>query len=391
MADTYIVEPDVGFINDVAKLGGGDLKKCFQCATCSVTCELSAEDNAFPRKEMLYAQWGLKDKLLADPNVFLCYQCNDCSARCPRDAKPGEVMAAIRSAIYLRNSVPSFMGKALANPQAMLGLFLLPALILFGLMWVQHSGGDGFGANLSHLFGEDHVIYHHFLAHGLLEMLFLGGNILIFLLAAVGFVRFYKSLQSQHSGPVKMEFFPAVIATIKEIIAHKRFATCVENRPRKIAHLGVLFGFFGCAATAGLAVIYMLVWMARNQGLTFDGLTMTNPIKWLGIVSGLAMIIGSVMMITRKAKDPDTVGATGFPDQMFLYMIMLVPATGMLCWLLRLANIVVLAYPIYFVHLVMVFFLLWYMPYSKFAHMIYRGLALVWANQIDQIAPKKQL
>ena len=27
MADTYLVEPDVGFINEVAGLGGGDLKK----------------------------------------------------------------------------------------------------------------------------------------------------------------------------------------------------------------------------------------------------------------------------------------------------------------------------------------------------------------------------
>jgi quinone-modifying oxidoreductase subunit QmoC len=33
MAETITLEPDLDFIKDVSKLGGGDLKKCYQCAT----------------------------------------------------------------------------------------------------------------------------------------------------------------------------------------------------------------------------------------------------------------------------------------------------------------------------------------------------------------------
>ena len=92
---TVVIEPDLEFIRDLSRQTGEPYKKCFQCGTCAATCPISPDMHPFPRKEMAWAAWGMKDRLVADPDVWLCHQCNDCSLRCPRGARPGDVLAAV--------------------------------------------------------------------------------------------------------------------------------------------------------------------------------------------------------------------------------------------------------------------------------------------------------
>ena len=78
------VQPDLDFIKYLKTAGGDTMKKCYQCATCSVVCPLSTDENPFPRQEMIWSGWGMKEKLVSDPNVFLCHQCGDCTAQIGR-------------------------------------------------------------------------------------------------------------------------------------------------------------------------------------------------------------------------------------------------------------------------------------------------------------------
>ncbi|MEK6580874.1 MAG: 4Fe-4S dicluster domain-containing protein, partial [Nitrospirota bacterium] len=137
-----VIKPDLNFINDVIASGGESLKKCFQCATCSVVCNVTPEDKPFPRKEMLQAQWGLKDKLLANPDIWLCHQCSDCTAYCPRGAKPGEVLGAIRKMSLQEFSVPGFMAKMVNQPKFLLVLLAVPALLYILIIASQGFFGD---------------------------------------------------------------------------------------------------------------------------------------------------------------------------------------------------------------------------------------------------------
>lgn len=75
MNQTVAVQPDLEFKRTVLGLDAGDLSACYQCGTCSVVCPISTDDDPFPRKEMVWTQWGLKERLMHDPAIWLCHQC----------------------------------------------------------------------------------------------------------------------------------------------------------------------------------------------------------------------------------------------------------------------------------------------------------------------------
>ena len=124
------IDPDLPFIRELMGHTGGSFKKCFQCGTCSGTCALSPEKAPFPRKEMAWAVWGLKERLLQDPDVWLCHQCNDCSTMCPRGGRPGDVLAAVRRVCISHYAFPRFLARWAGHPRYIPLMLALPALFL---------------------------------------------------------------------------------------------------------------------------------------------------------------------------------------------------------------------------------------------------------------------
>jgi quinone-modifying oxidoreductase subunit QmoC len=88
------------------------------------------------------------------------------------------------------------------------------------------------------------------------------------------------------------------------------------------------------------------------------------------------------MIGNRMSKSEDS-PASGY-DWVFLGAIFLVGATGMLTEILRLMDNAALAYPMYFVHLVFVFYVIAFLPYSKLAHLLYRPLAIIHAKNVGR-------
>lgn len=375
MAEMNIIEPDVGFIREVINSGGDTLKKCFQCGTCSVVCNLSPEKNTFPRREMIWTQWGLKDKVAKDPNVWLCHQCNDCSTYCPRGAKPGDVLAALRIQAIRRYAFPSFLAKALADPKYLPILVALPVVLLLLVLKVTGK---------LHI-PEGEVHYAHMFSHTVLN-LFFGGLFFLMLLALLsGVIRFWSDI-SKNSGE-KMEYgkLPvAAINAIKEIIFHSKFKQCEANKSRYLAHLLVFYGFIGLLITTAIAVVYIVIMLLPTYPSWIEyPLPWWRPEKFLGNISALMLLVGITLMIANRFKAAENVSKTSYSDWLLLVIIAAIGVTGVVVEILRYADVSPLAYYVYFVHLVSVFMLLIYLPYTKFAHLVYRTVAMVYANMME--------
>jgi len=387
--DSIIASPDLKFVNEIIKGGGESLKKCYQCATCSVVCNLTPDDKPFPRKEMIYAQWGLKDKLLPNPDVWLCHQCSDCTAYCPRGAKPGEVLNAVRKMSIEHYSVPRFLGKLVGNPGALVLLLAIPTAIFLAIL-------AGLGhLNLESIRNEAGKIAYS----ALLPSYFIDGVFVpIFLFAvvslAIGVSRYWKDMVRATGREMvsKGSLSSTIITTIGEIIAHKRFEKCNVTKERKIAHLLVFFSFIGLAITTAWAVLYLYGYeIMEAMGKTpYPWLLgpspypLTDPVKWLGNVSAIMLLVGIVMVINNRKKNEEKAGKGGYYDWLFIYIVFAIMATGILSEVVRLADIAVLAYIMYFTHLVVVFFLFAYAPFSKMAHMVYRATAMVFARHSER-------
>jgi quinone-modifying oxidoreductase subunit QmoC len=356
MASTLLVQPDTEFIHRVVAAGGGGLKKCFQCATCSSVCSLSGAGRPFPRKQMIEAQWGLKNQLMADPAVWLCHNCGDCTSKCPRDSRPGQVMAAIRAEVIKRFAFPRFMGSLVSSPKALPLLLALPIFILYTIaVWPLRSGSVS-GWEFAFMFPQSR-----------LEVLFFTVGGLVLAAFVAGVIQFLGALRASGANG---EILSALGPVLAEILTHRRSSQCSVEKNRYWGHLLVFSGF------VGLAIMGTLVGIGTMIGVMHTPLAILSPLKIFANVCALVALAGCMILIAGRIKDREARSSGTYFDWFFLLVLATAVLTGILSEVLRLAQNQTWMYPIYFVHLTMILALFLYAPYSKFAHFVYRTVAL---------------
>ncbi|MDH3356296.1 MAG: quinone-interacting membrane-bound oxidoreductase complex subunit QmoC [Desulfobacteraceae bacterium] len=372
MTDKYLIEPDVGFIKEVIGLGGDTLKKCFQCATCSVACPISPDTKPFPRKEMIAASWGLKDRLVGNLDIWLCHHCGDCTTMCPRGAKPGEVLSAVRSYAIADYAVPKSVGKAVNDPKKLPILMGIPVVIFIVLGLV--TGLLDFSPPL----GEHGIAHHLFFSTWLVDMIFVPLAIWVVVIFALGLKRFIADIHENAVLEGKTEkkefeifgFIKAIPSILPSILKHDKFSECSENKDRATAHLMVFWSFVGLFIVTNIFFVVLYVFQQHGP------YSQLNPVKWLANVAGVALIIGSALMIKNRLAKKDQTST--YKDWYLLGLVFGLGVTGVLAEATRLAGMAGATYVVYFIHLVFVFNLFAFLPFSKLAHLVYRTVAIAY-------------
>jgi quinone-modifying oxidoreductase subunit QmoC len=382
MSEATVIKPDLQFVNEIIKGGGESLKKCYQCATCSVVCNVTPDEGPFPRKEMVLAQWGQKDQLITSADVWLCHQCSDCTAYCPRGAKPGEVLNAIRKQSIKHVAMVPFFAKIATDWKLLPVLFLIPMAIFLILLMAL---GNTSLASIPR--GEDGaMVYHKFVPIPAIDIIFTLTFIFAVVSAFVGIKRLWNGMKAQagemkSSGDLKRN----IIASVTQIMTHTKFADCGVNRLRQFGHLFLFYSFIGLAMTTAWAVVYLYgfeIFGIEAKGMFHFGLSPfpnNDPLKILALVSSIAFTLGVVIILLNRIVKAGKAGMGSYFDWIFLAIVIGVGATGMLSWYLRLANASA-GYAVYYFHLVLVWSLFAYAPYSKFAHLFYRTTAMVFTK-----------
>jgi quinone-modifying oxidoreductase subunit QmoC len=280
-------------------------------------------------------------------------------------------------------SAPQFLGKLAGTLGGTVLLLAVPVVILFAVLaYLGHL-------NLADIPRGEHgeLAYSTFLPSLYIDAIFVPAFMFAVFILAIGVVRYWKDMLrgAESEGRVPDgSIVSAVIETVKDILSHARFEKCELTKLRKISHFIVFYSFIGLAITTTWAVTYLygpplmkLLGMEPFSWMLGESpYPLTDPVKWIGNASAIGLIFGINLVVRYRLQNKEKSGAGGYYDWLLISIIYIVAVSGILAELLRLADLPILAFPTYFIHLVVVFFLFAYAPYSKMAHMVYRATAM---------------
>ena len=94
-------------------------------------------------------------------------------------------------------------------------------------------------------------------------------------------------------------------------------------------------------------------------------------------------------MIKDRMKNSEQTGVNNYSDWSLIGLLLAVVLTGFVTEALHFVRLEPHRHLAYFVHLVFAGALLLYMPYSKFAHIVYRTTAMIFAERYNRTKEKQ--
>jgi ferredoxin len=344
---------DPSLRREVVRFGGNDIDLCMNCGNCTAECPLSCGETVFPRKVIRYLQLGMRDRLRECLEPWLCYYCGECSKTCPREANPGETMMATRRWLTAEYDWTGLSRRLYVSKAWEVGLSLAVGLFVVALFALFHGPMVIDRVELNTFAPVKWVEYGDWIMAATLALLL------------------FTNASRMHRFVMRGEEIPVSVylSELKTLFVHgltqRRWRECEGPKTRWLKH----FLLFTAYSTMLILVVIFLRWF-QTDGWNFTSLLGYYATAVLLYVTGDAMI--------GRIRKREEIHKRSHPtDWMFLILLLLTSLTGILVHLLRMGGLPLLTYYTYVIHLaVAVPMLVVEVPFGKWAHLLYRPLAM---------------
>jgi ferredoxin len=364
-------------IDELEHYGAQDVVKCYHCGNCSAACPFSKEPFIFPRRPMRHLQMGLEARLKASLEPWLCYYCGECSEQCPREAEPGETMMSMRRWLTAKYDFSGISKLFYRSWKAELLAILLVAILTgIGLLWY----GFNFG-------GKSLSVYHGaaaFLPSSAIHIFDWSMAGVLTALLAINCIRMWWFTMMGERSP-KFRLWPYiknVFLLPVHFITQMRYAKCERKRPWFL-HLILMLSY----VTMFSLIMFFLHEMQQGPEINWY-------VHGFGYFATAGLLIGVIFAIQGRIRKSEPYHAHSHEtDWIFLVLLLVITVTGIGQHLLHRMGMNEAANITYIVHLMgVVPMLVLEVPFSKWAHLAYRPLAMYFATvQTDSMkVPKRR-
>ncbi len=362
---TLPVQSDPTLLADIRRYGKFDPTGCYQCGSCTISCDLVGDSVTFPRRSIRFALLGLRQPLIENLDPWVCHDCGDCSVVCPRQSEPRISMQTLRRFLCVQYDWTGIASKLLQSKAWYLASLFSVAFIVLFLIVGYHLWYVGMAARdfTTTAFGLDHMfplITYYTLTVMLLPLLLLFSRVF-------RIWRLTMSGERPARAPLSLYAREAWIY-VYQSVTHSLMRKCPEK--------GRWLGHWMLAT--GVVMMLTIKVFALRWFQTDNILPLYHPQRWLGyLATGLILYGLGDILVGRLRAQKEIYKESSFQDLIFPILLVLTVLSGLAAHIFRYAGFALTCHFTYALHVIIATpMLLVEMSFGKWSHMVYRPLAL---------------
>ncbi|MGA7471257.1 MAG: 4Fe-4S dicluster domain-containing protein [Candidatus Sulfotelmatobacter sp.] len=359
------VQSDPTLLADIRRYGKFDPTGCYQCGSCTLSCDLVGDSVTFPRRSLRFALLGLRQLLVENLDPWVCHDCGDCSLVCPRQSEPRISMLTLRRFLSAQYDWTGIASKLLQSKAWYLGSLLSVAFIVLFLIVGYHLWYVGMAAKdfATTPFGLDHMfplMTYYTLTVILAPLLLLFSRVFRIWRLTMGGER-------QARVPLSLYVLEAWVYVYQSV---------TDSLMRKCPQKGRWLGHWMMAS--GVVMMLTIKVFALRWFQTDNLYPLYHPQRWLGyLATGLILYGLADIFAGRLRAQKEIYKESSFQDLIFPILLVLTVFSGIAAHTFRYDGFALTCHFMYALHIIIATpMLLVEMSFGKWSHMVYRPLAL---------------